>query len=109
MTSRAGSHFLCPGHFLVSDADPMSSHLVLEVDRLGKRYPPGFSPPWRRGPSSVGREALRDVTFRAGAGEVVALIGPHGAGKSTLLRILAGLFLPSEGTAPGRELAVGRD
>ncbi|HYR56395.1 MAG TPA: ATP-binding cassette domain-containing protein, partial [Myxococcaceae bacterium] len=62
----------------------MSSRLVLEVDRLGKRYPPGFSPPWRRGPSRVGREALRDVTFRAGAGEVVALIGPNGAGKSTL-------------------------
>ena len=36
------------------------------------------------------REALRDVSFAAAAGEVVAVIGPNGAGKTTLLSILAG-------------------
>jgi ABC-2 type transport system ATP-binding protein len=43
------------------------------------------------------REALRDVSFTAGAGEVVAVIGPNGAGKTTLLSILAGLVPATSG------------
>jgi len=37
------------------------------------------------------RTALRDVSFAAAAGELVAVIGPNGAGKTTLLSILAGI------------------
>src|ERR1700759_962774 len=40
------------------------------------------------------REALRGVSFGAGAGELVAVIGPNGAGKTTLLSILAGILAP---------------
>ncbi|MBB4661064.1 ABC transporter ATP-binding protein [Conexibacter arvalis] len=44
------------------------------------------------------RVALRDVSFEAGAGELVALTGPNGAGKTTLLSILAGIQPPDAGT-----------
>lgn len=41
--------------------------------------------------------ALHDVSFTAGAGDLVAVLGPNGSGKSTLLRILAGILRPDRG------------
>lgn len=41
--------------------------------------------------------ALRDVSLRLRAGEVVGVIGRNGAGKTTLLRVLAGIFVPDAG------------
>ncbi|WP_198375810.1 ABC transporter ATP-binding protein [Neoroseomonas rubea] len=41
--------------------------------------------------------ALRDLTFRIGKGERVALVGPNGAGKTTLLRTVAGVYEPVAG------------
>ncbi|MCK2217291.1 ABC transporter ATP-binding protein [Actinomadura sp. ATCC 31491] len=41
-------------------------------------------------------EAVRDLTFTVGTGELVCIVGPSGAGKTTLLRCVAGLL---DGTA----------
>jgi energy-coupling factor transport system ATP-binding protein len=58
---------------------------MLRVDGVGFHYTPGV-------------EVLRDVSFSAGSGEILALVGRNGAGKSTLLRLLNGLRKPTVGT-----------
>ncbi len=58
--------------------------IVLEADRLGKRY---------------GRMwALQECSLHLPAGRVAALVGPNGAGKSTLLHLAVGLLRPDAGT-----------
>ncbi|WP_082151676.1 type I secretion system permease/ATPase [Caenimonas sp. SL110] len=42
-------------------------------------------------------EALRDVSFRIGAGEKVVVIGRVGSGKTTLQRLILGLYTPTKG------------
>jgi len=44
-----------------------------------------------------GVQALRDVSFTVGKGEIVTLIGANGAGKSTTLRVLSGVVQPAAG------------
>lgn len=44
-------------------------------------------------------QALRDISFSVGKGEVFGLIGPDGAGKTSIYRILCSLLLPDAGTA----------
>lgn len=43
-------------------------------------------------------QAVRDVSFTVGKGEIVTLIGANGAGKSTILRALSGVVRPSAGS-----------
>jgi sodium transport system ATP-binding protein len=43
--------------------------------------------------------AVRELSLRVQAGEVVGLLGPNGAGKTTTLRMLAGILTPTSGQA----------
>ena len=58
---------------------------AIEVSHFSKRY------------GQV--EALHDVSFSVGKGELFGLIGPDGAGKTTMYRLLCTLLLPDSGTA----------
>jgi ABC-type sugar transport system ATPase subunit len=50
------------------------------------------------GKSYDGNAALRDVSFSAARGTVLAVCGENGAGKSTLMKILSGATRPDTGT-----------
>jgi len=67
---------------LAGDANRSGSPAI-EVEKLSKRY--------------GDFEAVRDLSFRIGAGEVVGFLGPNGAGKTTTMRMLTGFIPPSDG------------
>ena len=56
---------------------------VLEVSGLTKRYGT--------------HDAVQNISFRVGAGEIVGLLGPNGAGKTTTISMVLGVLEPSEG------------
>ena len=58
--------------------------MLLHVDKLNVFY--------------GGVQALRDVSFTVGSGEIVSLIGANGAGKSTTLRAISGVVRPASGS-----------
>ena len=50
--------------------------------------------------------ALAGVDLVVEPGEFVCLVGPSGCGKTTLLKLIAGIFLPTQGTVTVNELPV---
>lgn len=53
--------------------------------------------------------AVHDLTFTVGDGEIFGILGPNGAGKTTSVRMLAALIGPSHGTARINGHALGTD
>ena len=64
---------------------------LLEVHALSKRF--------------GGVQAVADLSFTVGEGQILALIGPNGAGKSTVFNLINGVVTPDS----GRVLFAGRD
>ncbi|MDX3852434.1 ABC transporter ATP-binding protein [Streptomyces sp. AK02-01A] len=58
---------------------------LIEFDRVSFTYPGRETP------------ALDAVSLTIRRGQIVALVGVNGSGKTTLSKLLAGLYLPSEG------------
>jgi ABC-2 type transport system ATP-binding protein len=44
-------------------------------------------------------EAVQDVSFAVGKGEILGLLGPNGAGKTTIMKMLTCALFPTRGTA----------
>ncbi|WP_405801959.1 ABC transporter ATP-binding protein [Streptomyces sp. NBC_01506] len=58
---------------------------VIEVDRLRRTYAGGF-------------DAVNEISFTVGEGQLFALLGTNGAGKTSTVEVLEGLARPSGGT-----------
>lgn len=58
---------------------------TIEFQNVGFAYQPG-------------QPVLNNVSLRARAGQVIALVGPSGAGKSTLMSLLSRFYDPTEGS-----------
>lgn len=64
---------------------------VLKFTNVSKRYQSGDF--WR----PLKAQALKDVSFEVGHGDVFGLIGLNGAGKTTLMKAAVGLLRPDKG------------
>lgn len=58
---------------------------MIEASNLTKRYPGGF-------------EALKEVSFRIEAGDMVLITGHSGAGKTTLVKLVSTIETPTGGS-----------
>ncbi len=92
-TSRCHYHAEVPairGNTLSEQSKPpvLNGAPLLRVDGLSKTY--------RAGEAHI--EAVADVSFELGRGEVLGLVGESGSGKTTLARCIVGLAQPSAGT-----------
>ncbi|KAH8176925.1 ABC transporter domain-containing protein [Sarocladium implicatum] len=76
---------------IVHDTSSMGDNAV-QLQDFSKTYMPNlFSRLWPFGPKPEPVHAVRGLTFNAGRGQIIALLGANGSGKSTTLDAIAGL------------------
>ena len=56
-----------------------------------------------------GTAAVAGLSFTVAPGEIYGLLGPNGAGKTTTLRVLAGILVPTTGSAHVAGIDVAQD
>jgi ABC-2 type transport system ATP-binding protein len=57
---------------------------IVELDSVSKSY--------------ENKVAVRDLSFRIGAGQMFGLLGPNGAGKTSTIRMMIGITMPDSGS-----------
>ncbi|MCI5649160.1 MAG: energy-coupling factor ABC transporter ATP-binding protein [Fusicatenibacter sp.] len=72
------------------------SHIHIDVEKVSFGY-------------EKGNEILKDISFHAGEGDSIGLVGANGVGKSTLLKLLVGLNPGFEGSIRVEEIPVQKD
>ena len=87
-----------------ADATPLpTGAATVEFDHVSFRYPRADDVSLAslevvaRAETKDSGEVLRDVSFTADAGQMVALVGPSGAGKSTMTHLVARLYDATDG------------
>lgn len=78
MTSAADLSHILPGTAVAPGSAPL-------LDMVGMSL------------SFGGNVAVRDLTFRVTAGELLAIIGPNGAGKTSVFNTISGVYRPDAG------------
>ena len=77
---------------------------IIEVNNLSKTFKVKLKEKGLKGsfkaifkPKYQVVKAVKDISFSAEKGEIIAFIGPNGAGKSTTIKMLTGILYPDAG------------
>jgi len=104
--AAAGTPATAPGSAAPGQRAPGQAAPDIEFDHVSFRYPAAAEVSLASLESialplpehaGANQQVLRDVTFRAPAGQLTALVGPSGAGKTTITHLVSRLYDPGEG------------
>jgi ABC-2 type transport system ATP-binding protein len=74
----------------------MDTVVFESVDKIFRHRPALFN--WLGKERTGDTIALRGVSFTAGPGQILVLLGPNGSGKTTALKLISTMLLPDAGT-----------
>jgi ABC-2 type transport system ATP-binding protein len=94
--------------FLPTASRTLMDRVVFESVRKVFRHRPALFN-WLGRERSGETVALKGLSFSAGAGEVLALLGPNGSGKTTALKLISTMLLPDAGSVHVTGFDTGRD